>query len=80
MAELAQDLADSTIHSYMSAVQNLHITNGLPDSLPGSLNLILNGIRRVKAHPQKVKLPLTLLVLHRLWKVFLLAQVDVNKA
>lgn len=46
VAELAQDLAHSTIRSYLSGVRNLHITNGLPDPLPGSLrlNLVLNGI------------------------------------
>ena len=82
VAELAQDLAHSTIRSYLSGVRNLHITNGLPDPLPGSfrLNLVLNGIRRVKAHPPKVKIPVTPLVLHRLRKVFLSTQADVNKA
>ena len=81
VAELAQDLAHSTIRSYLSGVRNLHITNGLPDPLPGSLrlNLVLNGIRRVKVHPPKVKIPVTPLVLHRLSKVFLSTQADVNK-
>ena len=82
VAELAQDLAHSTIRSYLSGVRNLHITNGFPDPLPGSLrlNLVLNGIRRVKAHPPKVKLPVTPLVLHRVRKVFLSTQEDINKA
>ena len=82
MAELAQDLAHSTIRSYLSGVQNLHIAKGFPDPLPGSLrlNLVLNGIRRVKAHPPKVKLPVILLVLHCVRKVFLSTQEDTNKA
>ena len=59
----------------------MHITNGLPDSLPGSLrlNLVLNGIWRVKAQQPKVKIPVTPLVLHRLRKVFLSTQADLNK-
>ena len=60
----------------MEVDRNLHITNGLPDPLPGSLwlNLVMNCIQRVKAHPPKVKLPVTHLVLHRLRKVFLSAK------
>ena len=65
-AELTQDLAHS--RSYLSGVRNLHILSGMADPLPGALrlNLVLKGIRRVKATPPKVKLPVTPLVLRRL--------------
>ena len=81
-AELAQELAHSSIRSYLSGVRNLDITRGLADPLPGALrlNLVLKGIRRTKAAPPKVKLPVTPLVLYRLRRVLLWKPADPDKA
>ena len=81
-AELAQDLAHSTIRSYLSGVKNLHILSGMADPLPGALrlNLVLKGIRRVKATPPKVKLPVTPFVLRRVRGVLLAEAVDPDGA
>ena len=73
VAELAQSVWHATIRSYLSAVRNLHITAGHPDPLAGSirLELVLRGVRRVKAQPGKTKLPVTPLILHRIREVLL---------
>ena len=73
VAELAQSVCHATIRSYLSAVRNLHITAGHPDPLAGSirLELVLRGVRRVKARPGKTKLPVTPLILHRIREVLL---------
>ena len=62
-------------------MRNVHITRGLADPLPGALrlNLVLKGIRRTKATPPKVKLPVTPLVLYRLRRVLLLKPADPDK-
>ena len=63
-------------------VRNLHIRRGLGDPLPGALclNLVLKGIRRTKASPPKVKLPVTPLALYRLRRVLLSKPTDPDKA
>ena len=68
VAELAQSVAHATIRSYLSAVRNLHITKGWPDPLVGTLRLelVLKGVKRVKASPAKIKLPITPLILYRI--------------
>ena len=82
VAELAQEFAHSSIRSYLSSVWNLHITRGWADPLSGALrlNLLLKGIRRVKAAPPRVKLPVTLLVLHRVRRVLLAEPADPDRA
>ena len=64
-------MCHATIRSYLSAVRNLHITEGYQDPVAGStrLEMVLKGVRRVKAHPGKMKLPVTPLILHRIQEV-----------
>ena len=81
-AELVQDLAHSTIRSYLSGMRNPDVTNGMADPLPGVLRLnpVLKDIRRVEATPPKVKLLVTPLVLHRLVLRLLAELVDPDGA
>ena len=81
-AELVQDLAHSTIRSYLSGMRNSDVTNGMADPLPGvlRLNLVLKDIQRVEATPPKVELLVTPLVLHRLRRVLLAELVDPDGA
>lgn len=68
VAELAQSVCHATIHSYLSAVRNLHIKEGYQDPVAGPtwLEMVLRGVQRAKAHPGKMKLPVTPLILHRI--------------
>ena len=68
VAELAQSVCHATIHSYLSAVRNLHTIEGYQDPVAGStrLEMVLRGVQRAKAHPGKMKLPVTPLILHRI--------------
>lgn len=65
VAELAQSVSHATIRTYLSGVRNLHLTRGWSDPPMRTLrlDLVLNGIRRAKARPPKVKLPVTPLIL-----------------
>lgn len=68
VAELAQSVCHATIHSYLSAVRNLHIIEGYQDPVAGPtrLEMVLRGVQRAKAHPGKMKLPVTPLILHHI--------------
>jgi len=53
---------------FLSAMRNLHIIEGYQDPVTGStrLEMVLMGVRRVKTHSGKMKLPVTPLILHRI--------------
>ena len=74
VAELAQSVCHATIRSYLSAVRNRHTVRAShPDLLAGSirLELVLRGVRGVKARPGKMKLPVTPLILLHIREVLL---------
>ena len=59
---LADSLHHSSIKVYLSAVQSLHIDNGLPDPLVTCLQLqrLLRGIKRVQDPSPPKRLPVTI--------------------
>lgn len=63
-------MCHATIRSYLSAVRNLHIIEGYQDPVAGPtrLEMVLRGVQRAKAHPGKMKLPVTPLILRHIWE------------
>ena len=61
-ALLADSLHHSSIKVYLSAVQSLHIDNGLPDPLVNCLQLqrLLRGIKHVQGTSPPKRLPITI--------------------
>ena len=70
-ADLSQRLSYSSIRSYLSAVRFLHIANGHPDPLAKKLklDLLLRGLRRRKPGSQDKRLPVTPLILEKIFSV-----------
>ena len=70
-ADLSQPLSYSSIRSYLSAVRFLHIANGHPDPLAKKLKLelLLRGLRRRKPGSQDKRLPVTPLILEKIFSV-----------
>ena len=58
---LHQNLAPTTIASYVAAVRSLHIDLGVPDPTRGAdcLARLLRGVRRNCANPSPPRLPIT---------------------
>lgn len=56
----------SSINVYLSAVQSLHINNGLPDPLINCLQLqrLLRGVKRVQGSSSLNRLPISTDILH----------------
>ena len=56
----------SSINVYISAVQSLHINNGLPDLLINCLQLqrLLRGVKRVQGSSSLNRLPISIDILH----------------
>lgn len=71
VAELTQCVRFATIHSYLSAVRNSHITEGHPEPPSGStrLEMVLRGVPGLKACPGKMKLLVSPLITHRIREV-----------
>ena len=59
---LADNLNQSSIKVYLSAVRSLHINHGLPDPLVNCLRLqrLLQGIKRVQGPASLRRLPITI--------------------
>ena len=70
-ADISQRLSYGSIRSYLSAVRFLHISNGHADPLTGrlQLDLLLRGIRKKKPGSQDKRLPITPLILEKIFTV-----------
>ena len=70
-ADLSQRLAFSSIRAYLSAVRFLHISNGHSDPLSGrlKLDLLLRGVRKRKPGSHDKRLPITPLILQKLFSI-----------
>ena len=68
-ADRSQQLSYSTIRSYLSAVRFLHIPNGFGDPLTVKLQLelLLRGVRKRKPGSQDKRLPITPLILEKIY-------------
>ena len=70
-ADMSQRLAFATIRAYLSAVRFLHISNGHGDPLAGKLqlDLLLRGVRRNKPGNKDKRLPVTPLILEKMYGI-----------
>ena len=70
-ADLSHRLSASTVRSYLSAVRFLHVSSGHGDPLTGrlQLDLLLRGIRKSKPAGKDNRLPVTPLVLEKMYGV-----------
>ena len=68
---MSQRLSFATIRTYLSAVRFLHISNGQGDPLSGKLqlDLLLRGVRRSKPGSKDTRLPVTPLVLDKMYAI-----------
>lgn len=68
-AELSQSVAYSSMRTYLSAVRHLHISEGYEDPLKGTLRLsmLLQGARRAKPVKKDQRLPITPLILNKIY-------------
>ncbi len=70
-ADLSQTIAYTSMRTYLSAVRHLHISEGYEDPLRGSmqLDLLMKGARRTKPTRKDHRLPITPLILSRIYEV-----------
>ena len=70
-ADMSQRLSFATIRTYLSAVRFLHVSNGYGDPLTGKLqfDLLLRGVRRNKPGSKDKRLPVTPLILEKMYGV-----------
>lgn len=70
-ADLSQTIAYTSMRTYLTAVHHLHISKGYPDPLRDSvqLELLMKGARRTKPIQKDKQLPITLLILSRIYDV-----------
>ena len=70
-ADLSQTIAYTSMRTYLSAVRHLHISEGYEDPLRGSmqLELLMRGARRTKPSRKDCRLPITPLILSRIYEV-----------
>ena len=70
-ADLSQTIAYTSMRTYLSAVRHLHISEGHEDPLRGSmqLDLLMRGARRTKPTCKDYRLPITPLILSRIYEV-----------
>ena len=67
-AQLATRLTHLSIRTYLSAVRNLHIMQGVGDPMSGHLKFeqFMKGTKRLKSRPSDQRLPITPLILLRM--------------
>ena len=68
-ADLSQRLSFASVRSYLSAVRFLHISQGFRDPMVGKLqlDLLLRGVRRWKPGLKDKRLPVTPLILEKVY-------------
>ena len=71
MADLSQRVAYATIRTYLSGVRHLHVAAGVGDPLSGrlKLELLLRGVRRSKPTNPNARLPITPLILRKVYTI-----------
>ena len=70
-ADLSHRLSSSTVRSYLSAIRFLHVSSGHGDPLAGrlQLDLLSRGIRKSKPAGKDNRLPVTPLVLEKMYGI-----------
>ena len=70
-AYLARSLSASSIPNYLNVVRILHLESGLCNPLEGNfeLNMLKQGIKRVKGVPPRQKAPITVDILCKMYKL-----------
>ena len=70
-ADLSQSISHSSMRTYLSAVRHLHISHGFKDPLDGALQLtlLMKGARRTKPLQRDQRLPITPLILEKIYAV-----------
>jgi len=71
VAWCSRSVGPPTIRVYLAAIRSWHIDNGFGDSSAGRLQLarVVRGVQRIASQPRRLRLPLTIEILRRVWAI-----------